>query len=127
MDSKKTPKGFQTLSSQALTPRFSTYDPTKKKNPREFDWIHMVTLDEDECFYTMSRGQYKMICTHNGYIWSCTVHPNLDDHKMEVSYYSCKSKNCIQNEFDSCPYRNCVRKCLKENLYYVYKVIIMKI
>lgn len=116
------PSSSQSLSSLPSSQSVSS-QVGQKKNPSELDWIHMLTVDEDECFYMMSRGQYKMTCTHNGYIWNCTVHTNSDSHKMEVSYFRCSSKNCIQNPDDKCPFRHSVRKCLKENLYYIFMVI----
>lgn len=94
----------------------------KKKKALELDWIYLYSVDEDRCFYMMSRGEYKMTCTHNGIFWRCNVHSNLDDHKMELLYYRCTSINCIQNATDSCNYRNCVRRCIKDGLYYVFKV-----
>ena len=98
---------------------------TRKKNINEYDWVIAFEVDEDECFYKMTREKYKMTCTHNGLKWACTAHHhNFDDHQMEVLYYSCGSKHCIQKKEDTCPFRYCVKKCLKDDRYFIYRVSI---
>ena len=84
--------------SQASSQLATTFN--RKKNHLGLEWLFLVSEDEDECFYLMSRSQYKMTGTHNGYIWRCSVHANVDDYKMEISYYKCSSKYCIQGKDD---------------------------
>ena len=98
------PTSSQPVSQQESQP---VYPYIRKKNHAELEWLFLSTMDEDECYYLMSRSQYKMTGSHNGYIWRCTVHANVDDHKMEISYYRCSSKNCIRESGDICSYRNC--------------------
>ena len=79
----------------------------RRKNLCEHDWGFQVAVDEDRCFYKMQREKYKMTGTHNGLVWVCSLHPNSDDHKMEVAYYRCTSKYCIRDTTDECPFHAC--------------------
>lgn len=94
----------------------------RRKNPMERDWILVHTLDDDQLFIHMKRSQYKMTASHNDIVRKCTVHSNIDAHKMKVAYYRCSSKNCIREKADICPYRCVVKKCEIDKLNYVYRV-----
>jgi hypothetical protein len=108
-------------SAQAALPSSQTSQKTKI-HQYQYDWIFIFTADDDRVFYMMSREKYKMTCTHNGIQWKCNLHTNNDEHKMAISYYRCSSKNCIQNASDQCQFRQCVRKCNRDGVNYVYRV-----
>ena len=64
------PTSSQPTSSQPVSQQESqpVYPYIRKKNHAELEWLFLSTMDEDECYYLMSRSQYKMTGSHNGYM-----------------------------------------------------------
>ena len=70
-----------------------------KKYFVQYEWVFINKIDNIENFIKLNK--YKTTCSHGKIVRYCSIHDNLNDHKMIVSYYKYSSSLCMRDDDDA--------------------------